>query len=147
MSQTHHISAGFVIFRLNKGKIEYLLLYNSKGHWDFPKGHVEKEENLLQAAKRETEEEAGIRELEIIPLFHETIKYWYKEEGKKVTKEVHFFLAKVKEDVEVRISWEHQGYKWVSYEEAMKLIKFPEQKKVLQRAHEHIIKTYKNEKG
>lgn len=140
MSHKHHISAGFIIFRVREGKVEYLLLLNSKGHWDFPKGHVEGSERLIEAAKRETEEEAGIKDLEIIPLFHETIRYWYIENGEKVSKEVHFFLAKVKEDVKVKISLEHKDYRWLSFGDAMKLIKFKEQRDVFNKAHKYVKK-------
>ncbi|GAI42981.1 unnamed protein product, partial [marine sediment metagenome] len=39
-------SAGAVIFSRSDKKIEYLLLHYQAGHWDFPKGNIEKGEKL-----------------------------------------------------------------------------------------------------
>jgi 8-oxo-dGTP pyrophosphatase MutT (NUDIX family) len=36
------------------------------GHWDFPKGHIEKNENEMAAVLREVKEETGIANIEII---------------------------------------------------------------------------------
>ena len=50
-----------VTYRKEKNKIYYLVLKRKlhwKG-WEFPKGGIEKEESLLNAAKREIEEETG----------------------------------------------------------------------------------------
>jgi hypothetical protein len=35
-------SAGAIIFREEGEERYYLLLYHPVGHWDFPKGHIEK---------------------------------------------------------------------------------------------------------
>lgn len=47
-------------------KHEILLVCNKLGYWTFPRGHVEKNEDLLDAAKREISEETGIKHLEFI---------------------------------------------------------------------------------
>lgn len=59
-------SAGAVI--INDKKV--LLLHYSSGHWDFPKGHIEKGETELETAKREVKEETGldIKDFEIISI-------------------------------------------------------------------------------
>lgn len=51
------ISAGGIVIKDNK----ILLLYTRHDRWVLPKGHVEPEESLRQAAVREVYEEAGIR--------------------------------------------------------------------------------------
>ncbi len=133
------ISAGFVVFYFNKEKkeIEFLLLLNSKGHWDFPKGHIEKGESLIEGAKRELEEEAGIKKIKVYPGFMEKISYYYVEKGERRFKKVYFFLGEV-EKKEVKISFEHTGFRWVSHEEGIKLLSYENSRKVLKRAYDFI---------
>jgi predicted NUDIX family NTP pyrophosphohydrolase len=62
------ISAGLLMYRLHDGKLQVLLahpggpLFKNKddGAWSIPKGEIEPGEDLLEAAKREFEEETGI---------------------------------------------------------------------------------------
>ena len=74
-----------------------------------------------------------------MPGFKEWIKYFYKREGKNIFKVVTFFLAETKTK-EVKISWEHQGYKWADFEEALKLLKFKNSQEILKKANEFLIK-------
>ena len=135
-------SCGAIVFIKNK-KIKYLLLYKkaSKHYretWDFPKGNIEKGENEEEAAKREVKEEAGI-DVKIISGFKEKIKFFYKNEGKLIYKEVTFFLAEARQS-EVKISVEHNDYKWATYKEALKLLTFKNSKEILKRANEFLQK-------
>src|SRR3989344_5864671 len=112
-------SAGAVIFH-DDSKREFLLLHYESGHWDYVKGHIEKDESEIKTLIRETEEETGINEgdIKIIEGFREKIQYFYKHEGKLIKKEVVFYLAKSKTKT-VTLSKEHIGFKWLSYEEAL----------------------------
>ncbi len=67
----------------------YLLVQHHAGHWSFPKGHPEKGESPLSAARRELEEETGIGRVEVLkrPAFEERYVF-RKRSGKVVTKEV-----------------------------------------------------------
>ena len=47
---------------------------NPKNFWQMPQGGVDKNENFLQAAKRELEEETGIKSVEII----KELEGWFK---------------------------------------------------------------------
>ena len=51
-------SAGFILFRRTSAGPVYLLLDYGR-HWDYPKGHLEKNESTWQAAVRELREETG----------------------------------------------------------------------------------------
>jgi predicted NUDIX family NTP pyrophosphohydrolase len=61
-----HDSAGLVIYR-RKSRLEFLLVHpggpywtrKDDGAWSIPKGEIEAGEDLLKAARRETEEETG----------------------------------------------------------------------------------------
>lgn len=136
-------SVGAVIFRREKGKIKYLLLhYGTKdkpGHWDFPKGHIEKNETEIETLKRETKEETGITNLKIIKGFKEYIKYFFKAKGKNIFKIVIFYLAETKIK-KVKLSFEHIGYDWLLYKEALDRLTFKNTKEVLKKAHKFLKK-------
>ncbi|TFG01813.1 MAG: NUDIX domain-containing protein [Promethearchaeota archaeon] len=57
-------SAGGVV---QKDDTDEVILVNSKGiKWTCPKGHIEKGEDPLKAARREIYEEAGVNDLELV---------------------------------------------------------------------------------
>ncbi|CAG0905739.1 unnamed protein product [Cyprideis torosa] len=113
-------------------KVEYLLLQTSYGehHWTPPKGHVDPGEDDRTTALRETMEEAGLgpNVLKILEGFSSTLKYLVK--GKP--KEVIYWLAElILPSAEVKLSDEHQAFKWLSLEDALSLSPWPEQQKLL----------------
>lgn len=132
-------SAGAIIFREEEGKIFYLLLHYQSGHWDFPKGNIEKGENLEDTVKREIKEETGVEDIDFTSNFKETIKYFYKLKGKTIFKTVVFFLVETKSK-EIKISWEHTDFKWLSYEEALEQLTFKNAKEILQKANNFLKK-------
>jgi predicted NUDIX family NTP pyrophosphohydrolase len=62
------VSAGLLMYRLDDGTLQVLLahpggpLFRNKdeGAWSIPKGEIEPDEDLLEAAKREFKEEIGV---------------------------------------------------------------------------------------
>ncbi len=136
-------SSGFIIYRKEKNDVFYLLLKyppreEGKEYWGFPKGHLENDEDLLEAAIRELEEETGIKKNEIdIKKFKKWIKYFFKRESKNVFKIVVYFLAETKKE-SVELSSEHLDYKWVNYAEAKEMISFSNTEKVLSAANDII---------
>ena len=131
-------SAGAVIFSRADKKIEYLLLHYQAGHWDFSKGNIEKGEKPEETVKREIKEETGIGGIELIPGFKETIKYFYKLKGQNIFKIVIFYLAQARTK-EIKISWEHTGFKWLPYEEAIVQLTFKNAKEILKKANKFLI--------
>jgi bis(5'-nucleosidyl)-tetraphosphatase len=126
-------SCGAVVFRKNSG-VEYLLLRYGADHWDFVKGNVEPNESEKDTVIRELREETGIVEGRFIEDFREKINYFYKRGGKTIYKEVVFFLIQTR-DTEVKLSYEHTGYEWLSYQEAIQRLTFGTARKVLEKAH------------
>ena len=127
-------SCGAVVFKRQKdGSAKYLLLHYEAAHWDFPKGKQEKNEKEEQTALREIKEETGIEDIEFADNFREPIKYFYKKDGETVYKEVIFFLAQSATE-EVKLSFEHIGYAWLSYEHAYKKLTFNNAKELLEKA-------------
>ena len=129
-------SCGAVILRRN-GVNKYLLLHYEGGHWDFVKGHVEKNESEKQTALRETEEEAGITDLTFVEGFRETISYFYRRAGRTVRKDVVFYLLETKTEA-VRLSREHVGFEWLAYDRAMERLTYKNAKDTLQKAQEFL---------
>lgn len=133
------ISAGAIVVNNKK---EYLLLYQASGKfWEFPKGHLEKQETELGAMKRELLEETNIKTFELFKGFKEVNEYVYKEKygkdkNKLISKKVILFLIGTSD--EIKISHEHTKYKWANLKDALKLLKFDDMKELLQKADNHI---------
>lgn len=127
-------SAGIVLFRREKSKIVFLLLHYPSGHWDFVKGKKESGETHHQTALREAKEETGITDIEFVNNFEEWIEYNFQFEGELVQKKVVFFLAETKTK-EIVISFEHQDFAWLEFDDAIKKITFDNAKKVLKKAN------------
>ncbi len=134
------ISAGIIIFFEFDNQREYLLLHYVAGHWDFPKGKLEADETLLDAASRELHEETGLQGT-IIDGFQESFVYQFNQypDGSLAEKTVHFFIGTV-EHKEVILSDEHLDHKWLPYAEAMKLLTYDNAKQVLAKAESFLNK-------
>ena len=104
-----------------------------KGHWDFPKGHIEGNETELETATRELEEETGINEFQLVNGFKEKIYYNIHKDSKVIPKEVSFFLAKSLTK-NVKLSSEHQNYKWLNFRSALDQLTYSNAKEVLVKA-------------
>lgn len=138
-------SAGAVIFRRQGDKILFLLLQSERGHWEFPKGLVEKGENEEDAARREVKEEVGIEDLSFIGGFKKTINYfftvpdesWRLPRGARVFKTVNFYLAETKTRA-VKISSEHKNFKWLEFKEATLLFNYKNHRDILEAARQEI---------
>jgi 8-oxo-dGTP pyrophosphatase MutT (NUDIX family) len=115
-------SAGVVVVRRDNGGWRLLVL-RAYRNWDFPKGMLEAGETPLDAAIRETAEEAAISDL----AFHwgesycETAPY----RGGKVAR---YYLAETRQtSVILPVSPElgrpeHDEWRWVNFDEAERLL-------------------------
>jgi 8-oxo-dGTP pyrophosphatase MutT (NUDIX family) len=133
-------SAGFIVFRAN-GTVtrEYLLLDYGR-HWDFAKGHLEKGEDDLAAALRELREETGIADAQPIPGFHHEITYFFRDRKKGlIRKTVVFFLGQTAAgDGDIVLSHEHEGFKFLPFEKAIRETTYPNARQVLRLAEQKL---------
>lgn len=126
-------SAGAVVFHKDGEKREYLLLHYSSGHWDFTKGNIEEGESEEDTVLREVREETGLDDIEIVPGWRKVIKYFYRRQGRLVSKSVVFYLAQ-SASVSVRTSYEHQGFVWLPFDDAVKRLSYRSSRDVLSEA-------------
>jgi len=87
--------------------------------------------------KREVKEETGLKDIKLIEGFKEWIKYFFKFKGKNIFKIVTFFLAETKTKT-VKVSFEHIGFKWLPYEEAIEKLTFKNAKDILKKANDYL---------
>ncbi len=116
------LSAGVVVVRRQGDEYLFLLLRAYK-YWDFPKGIVESGEDPLDAARREVEEETTISDLDFKWGFE------YMDTGPyNRGKIARYYIAETRQDdVKLPVNPEigkpeHDEYRWVTYEEALKLV-------------------------
>lgn len=135
------VSAGAVIFHDDAARDArlFLVLHYPAGHWDFPKGAVEQGETEQQTARREILEETGLRIDKFYPEFRKQIEYHYRRQSGLAHKRVIFFLAK-SEISKIRISFEHSGYDWLTFEQALRRLTFENAKGVLREANSWLSK-------
>ena len=127
-------ACGFVLVRRTKGRLEYLILRNrGRGDWGLPKGHAEKGESELETALRETEEETGLSEIEVLPRFRVELLYTVTRREKRYRKTVVYFAAKLTRG-DVTLSKEHDKFQWASLGEALDRMPFDNLTAALRRA-------------
>ncbi len=126
-------SAGAVLFNIKDKEPIYLVLHYTAGHWDFPKGNIEDGEDELTTVRREVKEETSIYNIEFIDGFKSVVEYMYRRAGRLVHKAVIYYLAYT-DILEVRLSYEHNDYRWGVYDEIMDILTYKNSKNVLREA-------------
>lgn len=131
-------SCGAVVFWKNPD-VQYLLLHYGEGHWGFPRGLVQKNESEKETALRELEEETGLIAVKFIDGFRKKINYFYRREGVTFYKEVVYYLIEA-QSRKVKLSYEHVGYQWLGYQDALERLRFKNAKNILIKAHNFLKK-------
>ena len=122
------VSAGGVVIFSNT----ILLLKKFNGDWVLPKGRVEKNEKIEEAALREVLEESGVRAeiLDYIGMVH--YKYKNLKENKMVYKIVHWYLMKAN-NMDC-IPQKKEGFVdalFVHIDKAEDLVRYEDEKKII----------------
>ncbi len=134
-------SAGGVVFKVNKGSPLYLVLISKRRIWEFPKGHIEPGEDSKTAAIREVKEETGLEELEVLDGFTFSVNYEFLKNGVKVKKDVIYYLMKTNSN-SVKVSDEHIGYMWLTYEKALEVLTHKNSRNLLREANSWLMAYY-----
>ncbi|HEV2131858.1 MAG TPA: NUDIX domain-containing protein [Longimicrobiaceae bacterium] len=144
MQRESHYAAGIVVFRNGAEGRRYLILRSAltrRPVWEFPKGGVEVGESEREAAERELGEETGLgsEEYSMVDGFREEEQYVFTGGRggvrRLISKRVVYFLAEAHTE-RVRISHEATEFRWLDYEEAQQVLRFPQKRRVLDLAEE-----------
>lgn len=84
------------------------------GWWELPGGGTDFGEDIVEAVLREIKEECGIEAKMLFPAF--VSSYMNDAQPNKQYIEI-FFVCKMFEGQEVKISYEHSDFKWVNFED------------------------------
>ena len=123
-------SAGIILFDLKQKKV-FLVQQKHGEHWGFCKGHIEKNEDILQAAKRELYEEGGLIADKRLcdEIFHEEYQFFCN--NKLIAKDVAYFVYSA-DEIDFSICRDEiLKAGWFTVEKAMKLITFEQTRNIL----------------
>ena len=123
-------SCGIVLFHAKKS---LLLKYKGGGHWDFPKGHIEKGESETETTLRELREETGISNVKLFPNFREKIEYSFRRGRSIIKKQVVYFLGET-EEKDITLSHEHTDFIWANSDIALNTTTYQKSKSILNKA-------------
>ncbi len=127
-----------------KKKIEVLLCQHSQHHgWVFPKGLIGETGSSVkgQGSRRETKEEAAIREVQeetgvmgkiIEPL--SPVTYWYEWDGEKRKKTVYYFIMEYVSGDITKHDFEMENVEWLPMDKVEKRLTYPSDKEVWKEA-------------
>lgn len=142
METVHQFSAGGVVQRAEKGRAEIVLIKtSSEGRWQLPKGIIDPGETPEIAAVREVREEAGVAAEIVEPL--DDIEYWFVAafDGgpkKRYHKKVRFFQMRFIEGNTNDHDREVSEAKWVSFDEAQKMLAFDSERELVAKAKSRV---------
>ena len=149
-------SAGGIVYRVEGNQVKWLLIKtitsntrergrggrngHARARYKFPKGHVQGNEFLKQAALREVEEEARVKAEVMAKIGSRDYVIWDKENRRKIIKKVTFFLMKYLGESNLRYFDKEVviGREWMSYEEACGKLAYDSEKLLLTKAKERL---------
>jgi dATP pyrophosphohydrolase len=141
--------------RKTKDSWEYLMLRRVRdrgGFWQGVTGAPENNESISEGAERELIEETGYRSFTliktnisyIIPM-EERWRDIYPKDTTAIPE--HLFIAIIHQPIPPEIDpFEHNEWKWCSYEDAMNLLKWDDNKKALEYVKNYLIDEENKEK-
>jgi 8-oxo-dGTP pyrophosphatase MutT (NUDIX family) len=133
MMQRRYSAAGGVV--IHAGRM-LLLDRPARGEVRLPKGHIDPGESAEETALRETEEESGYADLEIVrDLGRRVVEFEYA--GARVSRDEHYFLMRLRSDAQVeRNAKDGAQFRvlWVAAQDAPGLLTYAAEQEVAARA-------------
>ena len=121
-----------IIFRRNGNKVEYLLLKRlpeRNGFWQPVTGGVEEGETRKEALCREIREETGIKN--IIAVLEDLYLFEFSDPN---LNQEYVYGVEVSPSEEIMLDQkEHSEYRWCSFQEALQLLHWKENKEALRK--------------
>ncbi len=126
-------TSGGIVFRFTPDQkdIEILLIQDSKGRWTIPKGHIEPGETAKMTARREIEEETGLKNVTVLGWLGK-IHFKYRRLDKLVLMTTQIYLVRSLDSHEKPTPerW-MKGIKWFSFAEALEAIEYDDIEKLM----------------
>ncbi len=126
-------TSGGIVFRFTPDKkdIELLLIQDSKERWTIPKGHIEPGETAKVTARREIEEETGLKNVSILTWLGK-IHFKYRRLDKLVLMTTQIYLVQALDDRETPTpeKW-MKGIQWFSFTDALEVIEYEDIEKLM----------------
>jgi 8-oxo-dGTP pyrophosphatase MutT (NUDIX family) len=131
------ICAGGVVYRPAGDGVEVALAeerdrLSGTRNTRLAKGHLDTGETPEAAALREVREEIGVAAEIVAPLG--SVHYTYVEDGRRVAKQVHFFLMQVASAEPLALDGEMERMYWCPIEQAATRLTFETEQCVVERA-------------
>ena len=126
-------TSGGIVFRLTPDQkdVEILLIQDSKGRWTIPKGHIEPGETAKMTARREIEEETGLRNFDILTWLGK-IHFKYRRADKLVLMTTQIYLVQSLDARETPTAekW-MKGIQWFPFTDALDMIEYDDIEKLM----------------
>ncbi|HBC72434.1 MAG: AP4A hydrolase [Candidatus Amesbacteria bacterium GW2011_GWB1_47_19] len=107
--------------------------YKGNLGWSFPKGWIDDGEKTEEAAKREVREEGGV-EVKIISKLPTLKIFFTDQQGEKIMKFITYFVMELEREVAGGAGWETEEVRWVTAQEAEKLLAYRSERELLKLA-------------
>ena len=132
-------AAGGVVASRDAGALRVVLIAVGRDgdlRWSLPKGHFKKSETVEQAARREVEEETGLR-VEIVEKLA-TIDYWFVERSVRYHKFVYYYLMRAVGGDFGDHDHEVVDVRWFGWDEALRRMAYANERRVLETERDRV---------
>lgn len=133
-SDPREVSAGGVVVRDDECIVIVPFRRSARGDrvLGLPKGHVESGESPADAAEREIREEAGVGS-ELVGKLGD-VRYFYQRDGRRVRKQVEFFLFAYRSGDPADHDHEIEDARWMPLAEAARALTYSGERQMAERA-------------
>ena len=140
------VSAGGLVYRRTRDGLDFVLIKpRGADTWALPKGHLEKDESVQDAAVREVREETGLDVGRVEPLGDVSYVFsWRDKPAGKVTrvfKRVHFFTMEYAGGDFSKHDGEIDEARWFRAEEAARHATYKDERKLIEKASATLSRT------
>lgn len=145
MAARKPVSAGTIVLRDIDGQLKVALAHHKRGShkrpWVLPKGHVEPGETFEEAALRETHEEAGLDNVQLIKYLG-TITREIEVGGEALQKTIHYYLAYSSANAHVEVPTDPRFVEagWFTPEQMLKKLAPSEEKEFVMEHLDSLLK-------
>ena len=131
-------TAGGIIYRKGSEGLEILLIQDAKNRWTIPKGHIEEGEKADETAKREIQEETGLKEMNVHAWLGK-VDFRYRRITSLVLITMQVYLVEAKGDTDdlTKEDW-MSGIQWFPANEALDKIEYDDISKLILQAMKRV---------